>query len=664
MDLPLLDGADAEAGLGRASESYSSVPSTAAYSDAPRASGAGAPGASAPMVSFDIESYSVGAGKTILRDVRGDARPGEVLAVMGPSGAGKSTLLELMSGRVEAGETVGSVLYDGLPLDRDVARVVGFCPQSDAALVPSLTVEQTFRFAAELTLPEEASDASKRRRVDETLEQLGLLRVRHSRIGGPFQRGLSGGEKRRVSLGTQLIKRPRVLYLDEPTSGLDSFTASHVMADVRRLARELSITVIATLHSPTPHVMRSVDRILLLVRGERVVLGTPSECARFVTEAGRKVHEHENVADVLLDFANPDFDADAVQRVVTLQRLSTGTIGGDDGEPWPPSDVRFRSSTAAQVVPLGALLGLGTAWTSAGHQFRTLLWRYGVMTWRNPLIFWVRFAMTMFMALVIGSLYFGLDRSYESLGDLVSSYFFSMLVTTFVSLTALPQCAAERLVMRHEYTSRMYHLRSYVAALLASRVLVVVAIVSMFAPTVFFMIGVGSSSAAQFLFFWLVLVVANVAAELLMLCVGAVLKDAIAGIAVGVTLYGFSMLMSGTFIVPARMPWFMRPATFASYYSYILQGLMRNSFPHLVFGCPATLRRFVPDFSSCHVRGDDALRDVYGSGSAYFVAGKWEAVFILLGICALLTAAYYRLLRRQLDRGARSVDKEGGVKGE
>lgn len=597
-----------------------------------------------------IQSFSI-AGKNILSGVEGRARPGEVLAVFGPSGSGKTTLLTLLAGRMEGGTVEGTVLYDGEPLNRETARLVGFCPQSDAALVPSLTVEETFRFAAELTLPESAPESFRRARIDDTVEQLGLGRVRHSRVGGVFQRGLSGGEKRRVTLGTQLIKRPRVLYLDEPTSGLDSFTAAKVMADVRRLARRLDITVMVTLHQPNPHVMESVDRVLLLVHGRLAVLGTQEECASRVREAGRDVLEHENIADVLLDFCNPDFDSKALGRVDTLRELTRRAEAEQGGG--GAGGARRQARTASTAVVPGA-----EAWTSDTHQFRTLMWRFNLMTRRDPLIFWVRFCMIQFMAFVIGSLYFQLDDSYDSAADLVGCYFFATLVTTFVSLTALPHCASEKHILRHEYTGRLYHLRSYVAALVSSRVLVLLAIDCVFVVAVYYLVGVGASSAGQFCFFLTMLLAANLFAELLMLCVGALLRDPIAGIAVSVTVYGFFMCMSGVFITPGRMrAVYMRPVTYLSYYKYVLEGLMHNSFPHLSFRCPDVLRTLVPDFERCRVSGSDVLEDTYHSGGPYFTPDKWTCLGVICGLVLAVLGVYYRILRAMLDR--RTVTKAG-----
>ena len=140
-----------------------------------------------------------------------------------------------------------------------------------------------------------------------------------------------------------------------------------------------------------------------------------------------------------------------------------------------------------------------------------------------------------------------------------------------------------------------------------------------------------------------------------MMCVGAVLRDPIAGIAVSVTIYGFFMLMSGTFITPGRMrAVFMRPVTFLSYYKYVLEGMMHNAFPHLEFRCPDVLRSVVADYDACRISGTQVLEDAYYSKGHFFTPDKWTCLGVIFGLVLLALVVYYRILRALLDKGANS----------
>lgn len=148
--------------------------------------------------------------KILLNDVSAVARHGEILAVVGPSGAGKSTFLDAISGRINGSDLEGGFLVNGAPMDATFRRVSGYVMQDDQ-LYPLLSVRETLMFSARLRLPDSMSAAEKAARVDTTIAELGLASCADTRIGNESARGISGGEKRRVSVGVDLIHDPSVL---------------------------------------------------------------------------------------------------------------------------------------------------------------------------------------------------------------------------------------------------------------------------------------------------------------------------------------------------------------------------------------------------------------------------------------------------------------------
>lgn len=169
-------------------------------------------------------------------------------------GAGKTTLIEILAGKGKGGIISGTVSFPFESADGQTAPRIGFVPQQDI-LPPTLTVYETFLFAARLRLPEHVSDLDKKARVDELLEKLGINHVRDTRIGdvsGGKARGISGGEMRRVTIGLELIASPDVLLLDEPTSGLDSVSAARIANVLHAIAHDPvnPIPVIASIHQP------------------------------------------------------------------------------------------------------------------------------------------------------------------------------------------------------------------------------------------------------------------------------------------------------------------------------------------------------------------------------------------------------------------------------
>lgn len=261
----------------------------------------------------------------ILHHVTGTAAPGQLVAILGPSGAGKSTLVELLAGKEKRGSFSGSIRLIGAggnPADLASAtstrRLLAFVDQEDQ-LPSHSTVREALLFAAHLSLPENVQEDEKRGIVQSVITTLGLGAVADSMIGDRGLRGISGGEKRRVSIGIALVGRPRILVLDEPLSGLDAYNAVRVMTALRALASGSSATeptsptvaspiaattVILTLHQPSSQMFHMLDRAILLSGGRTLYDGPPGEAMTWCEE----IRDHpcpagHNVADHLLEIA-------------------------------------------------------------------------------------------------------------------------------------------------------------------------------------------------------------------------------------------------------------------------------------------------------------------------------------------------------------------------
>lgn len=213
---------------------------------------------------------------TLLDDVSFTLFSGEVVALIGPSGAGKTTLLNAISGIAPADS--GEVLLDQqdfhtlLESDRSL---VGSVPQDDL-VSPELTVEESLTYSGQLRLPSTISRADLDERVTEVLTDLGIHNVRSSRIGDALKRGVSGGQRKRVNLGQELMSRStKLLFLDEPTSGLDPQASQDIVRLIRLLADEGRMVFLVT-HDLNPEILAQVDHLMVLARGGRIAFFGPS----------------------------------------------------------------------------------------------------------------------------------------------------------------------------------------------------------------------------------------------------------------------------------------------------------------------------------------------------------------------------------------------------
>lgn len=239
--------------------------------------------------------------KVILKGVTGMVVPGEMLAMLGPSGSGKTTLLTALGGRL-GGRLAGSMTYNGKPFSNAMKRNTGFVTQDDI-LYPHLTVTETLVYTALLRLPRTLTKDEKVQQAEAVITQLGLTRCKNSIIGGPLLRGVSGGERKRVSIGQEMLVNPSLLFLDEPTSGLDSTTAQKIVSKLSELA-EGGRTVVMTIHQPSSRLFYMFHKVLLLSEGNPLYFGKGSTAMDYFSSVGFAPSVAMNPADFLLDLAN------------------------------------------------------------------------------------------------------------------------------------------------------------------------------------------------------------------------------------------------------------------------------------------------------------------------------------------------------------------------
>jgi len=244
--------------------------------------------------------------KQVLHSVTGVVNPGEVVAIMGPSGSGKTTFISLLAGRNHARHT-GDILYnqEHKPTDKAFKRCLGYVTQEDT-MYEGLTVFETLYYTAVLRLPRAMTDKEKRDRVHIIMECLGITKVKDSIIGGfrVGRRGISGGEKKRVAVGQELLYNPSVILLDEPTSGLDSTTALNLIHTLHTLAQAGNRTIVTTIHQPSSRIYQMLDKLLLFGLGHMLYYGDASVACEYFAKIGYAMPYGMNPADYFLDIAS------------------------------------------------------------------------------------------------------------------------------------------------------------------------------------------------------------------------------------------------------------------------------------------------------------------------------------------------------------------------
>ncbi|KAJ2862504.1 hypothetical protein GGH94_004233 [Coemansia aciculifera] len=264
-------------------------------------------------LNYDVKTKQHGV-RRILNDISGQIYPGELVAIMGSSGAGKTTLLNVLAGRVQGGRLYGDIKFNGATRDpHTFKRMLAFVEQDDL-MFSLLSVEETLLASAQLRLSDEKyTDSDKRQRVETVLRQLRLSHVKDTKIGGHGLRGVSGGERKRVSIGMELVTDPSILVLDEPSSGLDSSSAEMVVELTKEMSRQRNLCTLMTIHQPSAEMVAKFDKLILLSQGKLVYMGPASQALAYFENQGYP-STNSNPANFFIDLMTVDFASDEAMR--------------------------------------------------------------------------------------------------------------------------------------------------------------------------------------------------------------------------------------------------------------------------------------------------------------------------------------------------------------
>ncbi|CAB9504093.1 Putative white-brown complex homolog protein 30 [Seminavis robusta] len=288
-------------------------------------------------ITFEDLSLSVEIANTkvyIVDHVTGRLRAKTMTALMGGSGAGKTSLLNALCGRAFYGAVEGKIWINGnIASIEEHKDAVGFVPQDDTVYA-ELTVKENLIYSGKFRSERGTDILDIEDRADSTLAKLGLARVANTIVGDVTRRGVSGGEKKRVNIGVELMGLPSIIFLDEPTSGLDASSALLVMSSLKKLVDQSGVTVCAVIHQPRKVIFDLFDSLILLSVGGKMCFHGPTDKAKdYFQSRGYHLPVGESVADWLIDISSgqlaPDEDGLLDNQATTRQRKSTMGLMGD-----------------------------------------------------------------------------------------------------------------------------------------------------------------------------------------------------------------------------------------------------------------------------------------------------------------------------------------------
>lgn len=412
--------------------------------------------------------------KTILNNVSGYFKSGEVTAIMGPSGCGKTSILNFLTDRIEfvrGAVHTSEIFLNSDPIEpRTLSEYTSYVMQDDV-LVDVLTPVETLKFVAKLKKIKTEKEYDKE--VEELIEILKIEKCKDTWIGNPTRKGLSGGEKKRVSIGVEIISNPSILFLDEPTSGLDSTTSGVIIEFLKELAKVKNMIIAFSIHQPSSNIFQHFDRMLILNKGELVYQGPAQEMdkAGNVIDGVVPYFDHE-LGIPLQVKANP---CDAFMHIIEEQNAGaegTHVIEDENLKSKPPLTESYKEKRLSKIdKEIDEILGKGEKCMIPKKnaknvpyctEFAQLLKRSWVVYIRNPSTLRIKCIMTLVYIFISLSIFWRLDKDYYGFNDRAGFLFFfsvnHFLSIIFGAILVFPQ---ERPTFLRENQGKLYGVSTY-----------------------------------------------------------------------------------------------------------------------------------------------------------------------------------------------------------
>ncbi|XP_071711704.1 ABC transporter G family member 3-like [Rutidosis leptorrhynchoides] len=560
----------------------------------------------------------------VVKNSNGFALPGTITVIMGPGKSGKSTLLRSLAGRLDdAGKIYGEVFVNGAK-SKLIYGSYGYVEKKNT-LIGSLTVREYLCYSALLQLP--GFMCNKTSVVEDAIVAMSLGDCANKLIGGHCcTKGLSSGEKRRVTIASELLMKPQLLFIDEPLFHLDSVSALLMMVTLKKLA-STGCTLIFTIYQSSTEVFGLFDRICLLSNGKTLFFGETLACLQHFSNAGFPCPIMQSPSDHFLRAINTDFDK--IISVCKNWQDDHGDISAvnmDTAVAIRTLEETYKVSADAAAVET-MILRLtereGPSLKSKGTS--NSVTKIAILTWRSLLImsrewrhYWLRLVLYILLTLCIGTIFSGLGHSLTSVGARVGAIFVFISFSSLLSIIGVPAQLNEVKVYACEKSNR--HSGGFVFL-----------IGQFFASIPFlFLISISSGLLFSFLlglrseFTYLMYFVLNVFMCLLVnegivLFVVTIFQDTFWSISILVFMHVMMMLSAGYFRIRSALPgpvW-MYPVSYIAFHTFSIQGILENEYDGVSFDVGQVRT----------ISGYQALQNVYDVSSNERL--KWKNVVIL-----------------------------------
>jgi len=499
----------------------------------------------------------------------------------------------------------GEILINGVARNDEKFRRISAYVLQDDNLYPHMTVLETFTLAAAFYLPADSTSETRADLVDAVINELALGKTRDTIIGNEKVRGVSGGERKRVSIGVQLISDPAVLFLDEPTSGLDSFQALSVMESMKALS-ENGRLVMSVIHQPRSSIFHMFDRLLLLSEGRVMYFGVSSAGVKYFGARGHQCPANFNPADFFLDILSPDNRSPDVEKSSSTRIKYLGDDWLQNGIKSPEMKAllaQVQLSVAKSSKNIKSIGDNNFDFVRFRRNFLLLAWRAWAEQSRDIATFAIKMTFSVFFALIIGGIYSNIGHRQNSIQNRVGLLFFVTIQMCFNAIVSvLNTFPKETSIVSRERSNRAYDTFSYFAAKVFTEIPLNAIPTVVYACILYWIVGLNPSGDRVGIFI-LILIFLGFAAVSLGLGVSAFTKSIEAANALGTPLLIIGILFGGFYIDIGSLPIVANWVPYFSILRWAFEALIINEFKGLKFTCED-----IAVITACITTGDEEIK--------------------------------------------------------
>ena len=505
----------------------------------------------------------------ILKKVSGEIKAGSLVALMGSSGAGKSTLLNVLSHRnISSVNVSGTVFLNGTPVSNEINNMSAYVQQEDL-FIGTLTVREHLMFQALLRMDRHIPKDERVRRVEKTITELGLAKCSDTVIGIPGRlRGISGGEKKRLSFASEILTDPPLLFVDEPTSGLDSFMAQTVVATLHNLSQQ-GKTILATIHQPSSEVYQMFDNIILLSNGRLAYLGPREEAIPYFERIGYPCPINYNPADYFVQILAfiPENEEESKERIKFLC---------DKHEEWENSHLQKKQPIERVNSFQSRIISRPRYQAGWFKQFHVLFYRAMLSAKRDKMVSVIRIMQSLILGVVVGLIYLRLSYNQENIQNFAGLLFFIVTNLSFASLQGVIFVfPVEVPVFLREHKNGMYRTDTYYLAKTLAEVPIFSLAAILLISICYWMAGLREAADSFFICVALGVLIVNTAASY-GYAISTMTSSVEAATALGPVVMLPLLLFGGFFVNNDTVPDYFIWLRYLSWFNYGFENMMIN----------------------------------------------------------------------------------------